>query len=130
MATPVRKSVLVCSEPSRTKQSFAAESDINAIVEKHRRTGLVTSVNPRVGFFGDVSGVKDYASSLRLVQEAEGAFMALPSSVRDRFNNDPVRMLAFLEDPGNRVEAEKLGIVQKRDLPVPPPAEVPEPPKP
>lgn len=39
--------------------------------------------------------------------------MSLPAELRKRFRNDPGMLLAFLEDPQNRAEAESLGLVDR-----------------
>ena len=59
----------------------------------------------------DVSQFGDYQSSFELIRSAQAQFDALPSSVRDRFDNDPSKLIAFLNDPDNRAEAEKLGLL-------------------
>ena len=42
---------------------------------------------------------------------ADAAFMAFPSSVRDRFGNDPSALFAFVHDSSNRDEAISLGLI-------------------
>ena len=44
---------------------------------------------------------------------AAEAFAALPSRVRQRFNNDPAELLEFLADESNREEAVFLGLIEK-----------------
>ena len=38
-------------------------------------------------------------------------FDSLPSSLRERFSNDPSRLLAFVDDESNFDEAVKLGLL-------------------
>ncbi|CAK0755313.1 hypothetical protein CCP3SC15_2050005 [Gammaproteobacteria bacterium] len=118
-----------CSvEPSRTKQSFRDECDINVIMER-----LVPGDEggpPPV--YGDFSSVTDFQQSMEIIAEAQQQFEVLPSRVRERFANDPARMLAFLDDASNLKEAVELGLCSARPEPVakeaPPKAE-PEIPK-
>ncbi|QGH73232.1 MAG: scaffold protein [Microviridae sp. ctKAt32] len=120
---------LYCDEPSITKQSFKEECDINEIL-KRAKNGQDISVlfNQRVKRYGDFTNVPDYRDALDLVNRAEGMFMELEAKVRERFANDPARMIAFLQDPGNREEAERLGLVMpKKEVKEPAPASAPGP---
>lgn len=103
------------------KQSFQSECDINTIMSKYQKTGLIEHVQKFQGSYGDFTSVADYQLSLNQVLDAQNAFEALPSAIRARFQNNPGAMLAFLEDPKNRDEAVKLGLVE----PPPPPPEAP-----
>jgi phage internal scaffolding protein len=42
---------------------------------------------------------------------AETEFAALPAQIRIKFANDPSNLVQFLDNPENRAEAEKLGLV-------------------
>jgi len=107
-------------KPSRTKQSFRAQCDINTIVARARTTGLVEHVNSRPPVYGDVSSIPDYQSALHVVIQAQDAFAALDSRVRERFHNDPALLMDFVRDPKNRDEAVFLGLVPKPVPPAPP----------
>jgi len=99
-----------CSvEPSRTKQSFAEESDINTIVRRFNLTGQLPQ-DVRVPQYGDFSDVTDYFSAMLQVRAADEAFMQLPAHVRARFHNEPGELVAFVSDPENHAEAIKLGL--------------------
>lgn len=104
-----------CSvEPSRTKQSFAEEADINFLMDRFLRTGYLPSVEELGGpqpMFGDFSEGVSYMDALERVRAAEEGFLQLDAKVRDRFRNDPAELLEFLSDPGNREEALRLGLV-------------------
>lgn len=99
------------TEPSLTHQSFLEECDFNNVLQKWQKSGLITHINPNTPIYADVSQFGDYQSSLELIRSAQAQFDALPSSVRDRFDNDPSKLIAFLNDPDNRAEAEKLGLL-------------------
>lgn len=101
--------------PGRTKQSFRDEVNVNTIVAKARKTGLLTYVNPRKPFYGDVSGLRSYQESLAIVRQADEMFMRMSGEIRARFSNDPYKMIAFLQDKRNLDEAVRLGMVTKRE---------------
>lgn len=106
-------------EPTLTDQSFVEECDINTLV---RRFGIDGSPEAHVPpTFGDFASAADYLHSQLVVAEAVQAFEALPASVRERFNNDPARMLEFVGDPANTEQAIALGIATKKADPVPVP---------
>lgn len=105
-------------DPGRTVQSDRDEADINKIVARIQKTGQLPPMLKGQPFYGDVSEIGNLAECMEKVLEAENLFMTFPAEVRERFANDPVRMVDFLADETNREEAVKLGIVQ---------AKVPEP---
>lgn len=107
---------LFCPEPTLTQQQFREDSDINTIVERFGLTGQLPS-DVKVPMEGDFADVVDFQSALNIVRASEEAFMEMPASVRERFDNNPGKLLAFVHDPANRAEAEKLGIVVPRETP-------------
>ena len=98
------------SQPSLTVQSDMADTLIPNIFAQHGLDALAT--HKRAPIFGDFT---DAPTSLHdaynRILDAQVNFLELPSAVRERFANDPMRLLSFLSDPGNRAEAQKLGLV-------------------
>ena len=82
---------LVNDEPSLTKQSFQNECNINSIMKKWEKTGLLSHSRSSQPRYGDFSNVTDYQSALNAVSDAQDAFMELPAQVRARFANDPAQ---------------------------------------
>lgn len=106
------------SGESRTKQAFKDECDINRILMKYQKTGLLTHVQTYGGRYEDLPSNLDYQESLNAIIAAETAFMSLPSSLRLRFGNDPAEFLGFVSNPANSNELVELGLATSR-----PPAE-------
>lgn len=110
--------------PSMTKQSMQQDCDINNILAKYQKTGLITHVRAGGGY-EDLPNDLDYHNSLNIVMEAQASFDALPSTVRREFDNDPARFLSFVADPDNVDRMRELGIVRpaeptaKKDADVP-----------
>lgn len=100
---------LACRDPSLAVQSQKDEADINTIVRNFGVTGKLPQ-NVRVPTFGDFDTVDDYRSALEAMRVAESSFMAMPSSVRERFENDPQRFVEFCSDSSNLEEMRKLGL--------------------
>jgi len=80
--------------PSPTQQHLKRDADINEIM---RRFGMTGSLPPGVsgGVYGDFSGIEDFDDALRTVERAQAGFMALPAEIREKFQNDPGRMIHF-----------------------------------
>lgn len=98
--------------PSLTEQHHKNDCDVNQILNRFMKTGILDSRNVKEPLYGDFSGAPaDYRAAVELLNEARGRFMALPSAVRERFGNDPGALLDFLENPANREEAAKLGLL-------------------
>ena len=116
---------IACPEPTLTQQHFREEADINHIAERFGLTGELPEVKDRPTY-GDFSGIFDFQTAQNAVVEAKQQFMTLPAKLRTRFDNNPQKLLDFLDDPDNREEAEFLGILQKRsNEPVAPPPGAP-----
>lgn len=98
--------------PSRTKQEFVKQCDINNIIKEFSITGQWNHVSAKAaqGAFLDLPDAYDFQSSMNTVIHAQQAFMSLPAAVRDRFHNEPGEFLAFVSDPANADELVKLGI--------------------
>lgn len=111
-----RKSVAVSCDPdsSRTKQSFKDQVNINKIIARFAKTGMIDSVNRRQPFYGDVSNIRSYHDAMNVVVEAQRLFGSMSASIRKKFDNDPAKMIAWLDDPKNLDEAVALGMAVKR----------------
>lgn len=104
------ESGLHCEDATLAQQQFKEECDINNIMEKFGMTGLIPQ-NPLEPQYGDFSGVYDYHTALNAISSAVEQFDALPATLRARFDNNPANLIDFMENPDNRSEAEKLGLV-------------------
>lgn len=108
---------LICGK-GRTKQSFRDAADINTIVARYRKTGMLENLSRAQPYYADVSTVGTYADNLRKVTLANESFMMLPAALRERFENDPGQLMDFIADEANTAEAIELGILAK-PLPAP-----------
>jgi phage internal scaffolding protein len=94
-----------------TRQEFKAESDINTIMSQYARTGEMPKINELAPQFLDVSQNMDFQTHMNYVREAQELFDALPSQVRNRFQNDPGAFIDFTSDENNRSELAKMGLL-------------------
>lgn len=128
--------------PSRAKQSFAEECDINTIMAKYKKSGLINHVNKHQGNYGELPNSGDYQDSLNAIIMAKESFASLPAAIRNRFANNALEFLKFVENPDNRPEMINLGLTKRTpddppddpetppatsvpDTPVEPPADSP-----
>ena len=113
-----RKKVQVdcSSDPSRTKQSFAADADINRIVKGFTETGQLPLQNTGEPQYGEVPD-GDFFSVMLATTEAQQSFDRLPESIKARFGFDPMNLMEFASDPENAPEMAKLGFPVLSSLP-------------
>ena len=106
------ESGLHCEDASLAQQHFKEECDINTILQKFNITGLLpeSPLSPR---YGDFTGIGDYHGALNRVIAAQDEFEALPAQIRARFDNNPEKLIEFLDNSDNRSEAEQLGLIEK-----------------
>lgn len=100
--------------PSLTHQSMVPECDINGIMAKWQRTGVIEHRNSFEGQYGNfLETPSNYQDSMNAVLAAEEMFSSLPSSIRKRFANDPQNFLDFVSDASNADEMIKMGLASK-----------------
>jgi len=105
----------VNNTPTRTQQQFRDQVDVNNIIAKYKKTGEWQHLTHRQGVYADVSNITDYQTSLNKVIRANAAFASLPAQIRLRFENDPSKLLAFMQDPQNYDEGVKLGLIEPKE---------------
>ncbi len=119
---PVRKIFLL---PSRTQQSFAEETDINRIMAKYQKTGMLDHINEHGAHYGDQPAAEDFHAAMSMVASTNSLFEELPSSVRDEFDNDPSLFLDYVADDERRADLVRTGEINHSETP----AEEPETPE-
>lgn len=107
---------LVCTD-DRTRQSAKDECDVNVIVKRFGKTGVLPSVAG--AFYADVADVGEYREVVARVEAAGELFGKLPAKTRLAFRNSPMVFLEALADPDQRSLLEELGVFEK--APVVPP---------
>ncbi|WNK12576.1 MAG: internal scaffolding protein [Microvirus sp.] len=87
--------------PSLARQEFADECDINILMASYEKTGVLNHYNNNPPQYLDVSDIPDLATAIQIVDHAKTAFMTLNAETRRQFDNDPVKFVAFAENPAN-----------------------------
>jgi len=115
--------------PSRTKQSMAGETDINFIVNRFQKTGVIAHQARYEGQYGEFEPI-DFHEAMNIVASATEMFAALPSNVRAQFANDPGAFLDFANNPDNSAALQSMGLGRTPVKPAEPaPVPVPEEPE-
>lgn len=100
--------------PSKTQQHHKDAADVNKIMERYKKKpDPAIFVKSGKGVYADFSEVTDYQSALHQLKSAEAAFMSLPSDIRHKMDNDPSKLIGFLNDPKNEQDCIKMGLIKK-----------------
>ncbi|QCQ84826.1 internal scaffolding protein [Blackfly microvirus SF02] len=104
--------------PSRTRQEFAEECDVNTIMKRYETTGTISHFNDGTPQYLDLTEVpQDLLGALEFLKEAEAAFMRLPAHVRREFDNSAPRFVEFAEDGANLDKLREWGLAPPAELP-------------
>lgn len=123
---PARNRVALTFDPdsSRTHQQFKKDCDINHIMARYVKTGVINNVNIKAPQYGIVPSVT-FQEAMLLVANAQDTFDALPAEIRKEFGHDPGAFMDFVLDPENGDQLVEMGLAAPRE-PEPSPAQ-PEP---
>lgn len=102
-------------DESLTQQHAKDSCDINKIMERYLRKGVIDHVNRRQPEYGEVIA-GDYRVWMDKLNAVQEMFMELPAEIRKRFENKPEEFLAYVQDPSNAGELEKLGMATPRPV--------------
>lgn len=126
-----RRSVTIDNfDDSLTEQNHASRCNISNILNKYRKTGLVTHNSAVQGSYADYPGSVDFHAMQNIIARSKSMFELIPSHIRAEFRNDPGIFVDFATDPDNRDALLEMGFSVDH-LPAaaePPPEPAPEPP--
>lgn len=108
----VKSSLDFSDTVTMTKQSHKDECDINKILDRYQRTGVLEHRVEYEAKYHDISP-QDFQESMYIIATAKSMFEDLPSQIRARFKNDPKEFLAFVQDPENKSEMIELGLAEE-----------------
>lgn len=109
-----KRRVGIITGQGKTEQSHKQQCDINFILRDYQRTGLLKHAKNNQGKYDDIT-MQDFTEAMNLVTNAQQMFSELPSSIRNRFSNNPALFLEFVQNPDNKPELAKMGILAGND---------------
>lgn len=104
--------------PSRTRQEFADECDVNKLMARYQKVGVWPL--PPVGReprYLDLGEVPDFQTAMQMMIDAENAFMRLPALTRREFDNDPMRFVEFAQNKDNLPKLREWGLAAPEKAP-------------
>jgi len=117
---------LKCEDESLTQQNFTEDADLNVIA---RRFGInaipLGPLDP--SHYRDTTNDPDLRDVLDYQRQAKNDFMQLPTKLRTRFHNSPSELWEFVNDPENRDEVIRLGLLSAEPAPTSPKPQAPSP---
>lgn len=119
----------VNSLESMTVQSDVVRAEMKHILAKYEQTGVLVGLDEVDLAFRDVTEFEDFSDMMRASVEAKGAFMRLPSKVREVFDHDHLRWLDAAHDGlelSQKAKLEELGVIERVEDPAKP-VKLPEP---
>ena len=97
-------------QPSLTKQSHKDECDVNFIMQRMEKTGIVSHLNHAEPNYGFAPAI-DYHEALNIVLESRQNFDELPAEIRAKFGSDLSEFLTYIENPENAPELARMGLL-------------------
>lgn len=107
---------IIDSREDKTQQKFENESNINTIMSKYNNNVDILNASLRIQGatrqpqYGDFTNIPDFMTANQMIIDANNAFSQLPAKLREKFANDPSKLISWLENPMNNDEAIKLGL--------------------
>ncbi len=93
-----------------TEQSHKKECDINQIMKKFQKTGVLDHVKKHGGEYADIPS-QDYREAMEIITTADSMFEELPSEARAKFDNDPVKFLEYVQNEENKTALHEMGLL-------------------
>lgn len=105
------------TKADRTKQSFRDECDINVLLRRFAKTGVIPQ-RTVVPLEGDFTETMDFRAMQDALNRARDSFLSLPVDVRERFGHSPEKFVRWSLDKDNLAEMRKLGLAKPEEVPV------------
>lgn len=124
-----RNSGIECKDPSLAQQHMRDDCDINTIVDRYLKQGVVPQIPlpPQQEEFAEIF---DFQTAMNTIAAAQQSFSKLDAKIRKRFGNDPAEFVAFCAEQTEEGTLANLEEMRKMGLAVPAATPPPAPPKP
>lgn len=106
--------ILAEKAKSKTEQNHKDQCDLNWIMKDAQRAQFILHSQKHEGKYDDFT-FDDFQQAMYITANAQQMFDQLPAMVRRRFGNSPASFLEFVQNPDNKAELEKMGILRGND---------------
>lgn len=106
-----------------TEQNHKERVQIQNILHRFTKTGMLTHVNSLQGTYEDFPTALDFQTMQNIIANAKSMFESIPAQIRAKFKNDPAVFLEAVHDPSMRENLLEMGFSEDHL----PPAEGPGP---
>ena len=103
--------VTVNNKPTMTKQNLKNEMDVNNIIKKYNKTGVLPDLHKLEAMYGEITSM-DLQEAMNMHIAAEKAFMEVPSEIRKQFGNDAGAFIDYATDEANITQMREWGLAQ------------------
>lgn len=108
----------------RTNQAMKESCDINQILARFRKTGIIEHVAKYRPEYSKITHL-DFEESFKTVKRARKMFQELPAEIRKNFHNEVENFLQFMENPENHSVEALMATTQSREPTTPPDGDKP-----
>ena len=107
--------ITINEKPSMTKQSDKKLANINSILGRYKKTGLIP-LRQSVPIEGDLPDVDSYHEAMTVITQSQQAFDQLPSDIKEKFDGDPKKFLEFVQDEENEDKLIEMGLAKAKEV--------------
>ena len=97
-----------------TEQNTKDDADINLVLQRYDRDGVITHTSTRKGTYDDIPSI-DFQQAQEIIANANSMFEQFPAHVRAEFDNSPEKFLKAAEDPSKKDLFVELGLSKGLD---------------
>lgn len=101
---------IVTGGEDKCQQHFKDECDINKIIAKYNKTGILQHVTKARAMYGDFTQFAPFAENMDKVAKATQLFDDLPAELRNHFGNSIPGFFNFITQEKNRQQCIEWGI--------------------
>ena len=105
----VKKVVTKCEEETKTEQGHKESCQIKRLLTDVERQGLLRAGTRFEGEMDDFPHY-DFQEAQFMIAKAKTMFEELPSGIRKKFDNDPIKFVTFANDPKNVEAMKEMGL--------------------
>jgi len=99
------------NDPSMTKQSLKDDADVNKIIKRYNKTGVLPNMNKLEAVYGEITS-QDLQDAINKVDASYEAFAEVPAPIRALFNNNAGDFIDYATNPQNIKQMTNWGLAK------------------